>query len=215
MMLGLLSLFGDVSGQCSNSFLFLTPWYQYLTLRPYPDCSVYFPNGNGLITASNWNEIWLIGIALLDDLLKIAGAAAVVFIIYGGFRYLTSQGNPENTKAAWGTIFNALIGLIIAGVSITAVNYLGNQLGGTATNNGLPVIVADSTTVTTILNIVFSIMGAVSVIMVLFGSFKYVISRGEPQATAQAKDTILYALIGVAVATLAFSIVNFVLYKIG
>lgn len=210
MMQNAISFLADAPSACVHNFLGLTPWYQYLNLRPWPDCSLNLD----LTKTANWNQVWLIAIALLDDLLKVAGIAAFAFVIYGAFRYVTSQGQPENTKNALGTIANALIGVAIAAVSTVAVNYIGNQLGGTSTTNGLPTIVADSSTLGTVLNIVIGLIGAISVIMVIFGGFKYVTSRGEGQATAQAKDTIMYALIGLAITAVAGTLVNFVLIKV-
>jgi hypothetical protein len=63
-------------------------------------------------------------------------------------------------------------------------------------------------------NAIIFITGAVAVIMVIIGGFRYVLSSGNPQATAGAKDTILYAVIGVVVAALAYAIVNFVIVRL-
>jgi hypothetical protein len=73
---------------------------------------------------------------------------------------------------------------------------------------------ADSSTVESILQFVFIAAGSISVIMIAIGGFKYVTSLGEGQAVAKAKDTILYAVIGLAVSMLAFAIVNFVVGRI-
>lgn len=55
------------------------------------------------------------------------------------------------------------------------------------------------------------VIGAASVLMILIGGLMYVISAGDPSRTKAAKDTILYAVIGVVVSLLAYSIVRFVL----
>jgi hypothetical protein len=47
--------------------------------------------------------------------------------------------------------------------------------------------------------------------MIIVGGLRYVLSAGDPKNTQAAKDTILYAVIGVVVALLAYAIVNFVL----
>jgi hypothetical protein len=52
------------------------------------------------------------------------------------------------------------------------------------------------------------IVGAVAVIMILFGGLKYITSSGDPSKVASAKNTILYAILGVIVAVLAQVIVN-------
>lgn len=63
---------------------------------------------------------------------------------------------------------------------------------------------------TTIANILLFILGAVAVIMLIIGGFRYVVSGGDSSAVEGAKNTILYAIIGIIVAFLAFAAVNFV-----
>jgi hypothetical protein len=63
----------------------------------------------------------------------------------------------------------------------------------------------------TITNVLLFILGAVSVIMIIIGGLRYVISGGNATAVTAAKNTILYAIVGVIVALLAYAIVNFVL----
>lgn len=54
----------------------------------------------------------------------------------------------------------------------------------------------------------FAIVAALTLMMVVFGGLKYVLSRGEPEAIAKAKGTILYAIIGLIVCLAAFAIVS-------
>lgn len=65
--------------------------------------------------------------------------------------------------------------------------------------------------VQTIINIFSVVVGAVSVIMIIIGGFRYVISGGDSSATKSAKDTIMYAVIGLVVVLFAQVIVIFVL----
>lgn len=65
-----------------------------------------------------------------------------------------------------------------------------------------------------LLSIVFTFMGAIAVIVVIIAGISYILSAGDPQKTAKAKDTIVYALIGLAVAILANTIVLFVVRRI-
>ena len=55
------------------------------------------------------------------------------------------------------------------------------------------------------------ILGALSVIMLIFGGFKYALSGGDSKKVTDAKNTILYALIGLAISLLSVAIVSFVL----
>ena len=63
------------------------------------------------------------------------------------------------------------------------------------------------------INVFSLIVGFAAVIMIIVGGLKYVISQGESSNTASAKNTILYAIIGLVVVALAQVIVKFVLNK--
>ena len=61
----------------------------------------------------------------------------------------------------------------------------------------------------TIIRVLFELVGALAVVFIIIGGIQYVLSAGDSKKTAQAKNTILYALIGVAVAIFAGVIVTF------
>jgi hypothetical protein len=61
-----------------------------------------------------------------------------------------------------------------------------------------------------VVNVLLFILGAIAVIMIVVGGVRYTISNGESGAITGAKNTILYAVIGLIVAMLAYAIVNFV-----
>lgn len=63
----------------------------------------------------------------------------------------------------------------------------------------------------TVINTIIYIIGIIAVIMIIIGGLRYVLSGGDSSSTKGAKDTILYAVVGLVVAMLSFSIVNFVL----
>ena len=63
----------------------------------------------------------------------------------------------------------------------------------------------------TITNTVLYIVGVVAVIMLIIGGIKYVVSGGDAKKVTDAKNTVLYAIIGLIIAFLAFAIVNFVI----
>lgn len=69
-------------------------------------------------------------------------------------------------------------------------------------------------TIQDIINILLYVIGAAAVLMIVIGGFRYVTSNGEPAAASKAKTTIIYALIGVVVAVMAYGIVNFILNNI-
>lgn len=61
------------------------------------------------------------------------------------------------------------------------------------------------------IELAFMVIGIVSVIVIIIAGFQYVLSGGDPQKTKQAKDTILYAIIGLVISVSAWAIVGFVL----
>lgn len=65
-----------------------------------------------------------------------------------------------------------------------------------------------------ITTILIFIIGAISIIMIIVGGLRYVLSAGDSKATSDAKNTILYAVIGVVVAISGYAIIKFVLGKV-
>ena len=80
---------------------------------------------------------------------------------------------------------------------------------------GMPtMLIGPSGVFTQITNTVLYIVGIISVIMLIYGGLRYVISGGDSKKVTDAKNTILYAIIGLIVSILAFAIVNFVINAI-
>lgn len=64
---------------------------------------------------------------------------------------------------------------------------------------------------TIITNTLLFVIGAISVLMLIYGGIRYTLSAGDAAAVTAAKNTILYAIVGIIVAIMAYAIVNFVL----
>lgn len=62
----------------------------------------------------------------------------------------------------------------------------------------------------TVTNILLFLVGAISVIMLILGGIRYVISSGDQAQVTAAKNTILYAIVGIVIAFLAYAAVSFV-----
>lgn len=112
----------------STSFLGFPTWYKYLDPQfADGECTLKFP------VDSEGEESFVLGLprillAVFEIILRISGLAAVGFIIYGGVRYILSQGEPEQTKASKNTVLNALIGLVIAMMATAIVNLIGRNI---------------------------------------------------------------------------------------
>ena len=61
-----------------------------------------------------------------------------------------------------------------------------------------------------VVNVLLFLLGAIAVLMIIIGGIRYVLSNGESSQVTAAKNTIMYAVIGLIVALLAYAIVNFV-----
>ena len=116
MVSGLFSNFAAAT--CSEgSFLGFNTWYHYLKLTS--DCSPQI---------SSLNDMWLIVAAVIEILLQVAALVAVVFVMIGGFNFVTSQGEPDRTSKARGAIINALIGLVIAVLAAVITGFIAGSI---------------------------------------------------------------------------------------
>jgi hypothetical protein len=69
---------------------------------------------------------------------------------------------------------------------------------------------ANNSTIAVVFNIAFSIIGAIAVLIVIFAGIKFITSSGKPEEIARAKDTIIYAGVGIIVCGMAVTIVSFI-----
>lgn len=74
----------------------------------------------------------------------------------------------------------------------------------------LPKVTADAASLQDILLLVFGIAGAIAFLVVVIAGFQFVISGGDPQKVAKARQTILFAVVGLVVCSAAFTIVKLV-----
>jgi FtsH-binding integral membrane protein len=78
----------------------------------------------------------------------------------------------------------------------------------------LPHVTADSGSIQTALSIMFAVAGALALLVITISGFRYVIAQDDPQKVSQAKKGIVYAIIGLVIATLGETIVNFVIRRV-
>ena len=64
------------------------------------------------------------------------------------------------------------------------------------------------------INILLYIIGVISVIMIIIGGLRYATSGGNASTVTSAKNTILYAVIGLVIAIFAYAIINFVMNNV-
>lgn len=106
---------------CEGRFLTMPTWYRGLVEQRGGECNIKSP---GKTKQSLATFIWTIALNVVEILLHIVGYAAVGYIIYGGFIYLTSTGQPDKITGAKRSIMNAAIGLVISIFAIAIVNVI-------------------------------------------------------------------------------------------
>jgi len=122
------------------------------------------------------------------------------------------------------------ISQILTGVAATATILAGRAMATNATmstnpalagaeaarGSGMPSeLVGANGVFTKITNTVLYAVGIISVIMLILGGIRYVVSGGDSKKVTDAKNTIMYAIIGLIIAILSFAIVNFVISAVG
>jgi len=127
----------------------------------------------------------------------------------------------KSTIKRWLSITLALIvgGMMILPVAVyaDASKDICEGVGGTSAGGSGCTPPAGSKEVTSVVpvvvNILSFIVGVAAVIMLIIGGLKYITSSGDPNSISSAKNTILYAIIGLIVAAFAQGIVRFALTK--
>ena len=123
MLINLISQFSAAS--CNSTFFGLKTWWYYL--KADGNCNI--GTGFNFLNTNGQSDLALIALAIVDDLLRVAVLIAIVYVIYGGILYTTSEGSPEQTGKAQDTIKNALAGLTIAILATAVVGFIGFKVG--------------------------------------------------------------------------------------
>lgn len=110
------------AADCGGNILTLKPWYDGLT---DDSCNIQSPTSD---TMSSF--IWHIALNIVDDILQIAGYVAFGFVVFGGFLYMTSTGQPEKATRARKTITYGLIGVVVAMSAVLLVNVIASTALG-------------------------------------------------------------------------------------
>jgi hypothetical protein len=96
---------------------------------------------------------------------------------------------------------------------VGAINVLKDQCTADPTSTICDAANKDTATsmIKTVINTMLFILGIIAIIMIVVGGIRYTTSTGDASRVKAAKDTIMYAVVGLVVALLAFTIVNYVI----
>lgn len=185
---------------CETALLGIPPWYRGLTTD---DCSIKGPASSDDLSSF----IWRIVLNIIQIALVLIAYIAVFFILYGGFLFITGGSNPSQTEKARKSILNAVIGLALSLSAIAITNFIFGLIGsvGEIPEMSGEEILANG------LNMAYFIAGVVTVVMIIWGGISYTISSGDSSKITKAKNTLVYAIVGLIIVLLAFTITNFVL----
>lgn len=196
-----------------GNFLGMKPWYEGLV---YTNGELMCVNDDGSGDCKKLSDfIWTTVANVASDIAIISAYLALGFVIYGGYQYMFSSGDAGKAASGKKIITNASIGLVIVIMANVIFNTVRVVLSGgasaTTTVNGMTLVVADPTTeVIGIINWVLGIAGVVALAFVVLGAVSYMTAAGDAGKLTKAKNTILYALIGLLIVGLAEAIVAFV-----
>lgn len=112
------------------------------------------------------------------------------------------------------TLLTIGLGIALVATPVSALGEGGASAGiGAARGDNTPsnLVNGDSSIIKRAINIMLFAVGVLSVVMLIFGGFRYVISGGKKESVTNAKNTILYAIVGLLVAVFAYAIINFIL----
>jgi len=235
----------SATGSCSstetNPLSFFPAWYDGLycgngVIKSPGDTSLGKDSGTRFAT---WLSI--IAMNIVRMLLYVVGYASVIFIIYGGFKYMIQGDSSSGTVSARKTIQNAVIGLVISIMSVSIVTFVVQKVStaGTAgncsavttnaTTSNIPTVQikssdlnssgnlpcsADASTIGNLLGIAYLVAGMVAVLAIVIGGIRYATANGDSGQIQSAKNMVLYAVVGLVVVIMASAITNFVLTQV-
>ena len=186
----------ELSSSC-RYFLGMVSW----------DCNVEISDQDSLKTG-----VWTIAMNVLTDITVIAAYLVIGYVIYGGYLYVFSAGDPGKVATGKKALYHAFLGLAIVLLSNVILNTIRIARGADFSANCVTsnACLDGNTMVTNTIHWVTSVAGIVAAIFVVYGGISYVTSAGEPSKLQKAKQMITYALIGLAIIGLAEIITAFV-----
>ncbi|MBR2543641.1 hypothetical protein IKF03_03575 [Candidatus Saccharibacteria bacterium] len=187
-----------INGRACPDFLGLTSW----------DCGL-----NG--TPSNETElksgIWMIASNIATDIAIIAAYLVLGYVIYGGYLYIFSAGDPGKAAEGKKTLTQAFIGLaIVMSANLIMGTIRAVLVGGRFKDCTDSNCIKPNDLIENMINWFISMAGIVSVVFLIYGGIQYMTSAGDATKLEKAKKVIMYALIGLAIVALSVAITAFV-----
>ena len=160
-------------------------------------------------------NIWTIAGNVSVNITVLVAYLIIGYVIYGGYLYMFSSGDPNKITTGKKALTHAFIGLAITMLANVILNAIRIALGANFTENcAMTNACYDTDTagqmIISVIQWVVGIAGIISVIFIVYGGISYMTSSGDSNKLQKAKNTIIYALIGLAIVGLAETITAFV-----
>lgn len=131
----LVNKFAAACDSGGSGFFGFPKWYKYLQSENRDLPSEF--GGNAAHTAQTCivqfkglSDVWLVAAAVAEILLRLAVVIAIIFVIIGGVKYITSEGEPDKLSQALKTIIAAVVGLVISVTAAAIISFLAAKFGG-------------------------------------------------------------------------------------
>jgi hypothetical protein len=133
----------------------------------------------------------------------------IIFMIIGGYLYITSAGNPEALERGKKTITGSVIAFILIIASKAMIAYLEGWLSKYATSTNLIAALRD------VINLMLYPIGLIGILGLLIGGYQYIMAAGNPETLEKAKKTILYSVLGIIAIVASWAILYFIGQRFG
>lgn len=205
------------AGCSDSSFLGFRPWYQGLGTDSGGSCELRQvcekPGGCGGANEIKLSTfIWTAVLNIIFDISLAVGYIAVGIVIYGGYLYMMSQGDPGKMMGAKKTLTSAVIGVVIAMGATILVNTAKVILGideSAGWNQG------SFGGLQQVFDWAYLAAGIVAVAFIIKNGVDYMISIGDPGKIQRATRGLIAAIAGLVVVVLAAVITNFIIKSVG
>lgn len=147
--------------------------------------------------------------SLLSTLQGIIVIISIIFIVIGAILYITSTGKEKQMEMAKSAITASIIGLSIGVAAPAFLKQIGSILGWTVEVDpdiGSPLTITQIAT--NVLDFLLSIVGILSLIMLIIGGMMYLTAAGDDDRIKKGKDIFKWAIIGIVISLASLVVVG-------
>lgn len=197
--------------RCGGSMLGLRPWYYDLCDKDDTSKIATPPKGEGELA----KFVWKIALNILFDISLVIGYLALAMIVFGGYQYISSQGDPGKMAKGKKTLMSAVIGTTVALSASVVIHTASAVLGADLFGGKINRTDISTNVIQNILNYAYSMAGLVAVAFIIKGGVDYISSQGDPGKTAQGTRTLITAVVGLVIVILARLLTGLILSTAG